>query len=175
MNHQHHNRHTEIWQRLVSSFPSAQHFSTVFDDALNDFLQLEHGRIEVMQMSLGRPGIDRQVSLTIFEQLSLQERQSLFPELVELASFSHGAIQKVRDLIIALPKTWVIDRIEGISEPLLTQGAYDEYRRFLELYSLIDIDLAVKLAHMALLHSDEDVREVGRDFFDAIDKSTKTV
>jgi hypothetical protein len=40
----------------------------------------------------------------------------------------------------------------------------EEYRPLLELYSLFDRDLTVRLARRAAAHDDTDIKEAGEDF-----------
>jgi len=53
----------------------------------------------------------------------------------------------------------VLERIEATTEPYLIDGGLEEYRRFLELYLLLDEELTRKLAQRALAHLDPDVDE----------------
>ncbi len=100
----------------------------------------------------------------VFPYLNLTERMRLYGDLVFLASFAHGSIQAVRHLILSLPHDWVLQTLEQEAEPLLRGGTYDEYRRFLELYELLDRDLTLRLARRAAAHSDPDIREAGEDY-----------
>jgi hypothetical protein len=75
----------------------------------------------------------------------------------------------VRSAIKALPRDWVLARIEAAAEPLLIasteQFQYEEFRRLLELYEQLgNEELLARLAQRALEHDDEDVREAGQDF-----------
>ncbi len=81
-----------------------------------------------------------------------------------LAGFSHGSIRTVRELILSLPRDLVLGRIEQETEPLLREGTYDEYRRFLELYEHLDERLTANLARRAASHPDADIREAGEDY-----------
>ena len=63
-----------------------------------------------------------------------------------------------------MSKTLSQQDMEALAEPLLADGTDDEYRRFLELYSELDNDLARKLAQRAAQHIDLHVREAGEDF-----------
>ncbi len=47
---------------------------------------------------------------------------------------------------------------------ILRKGTDDEYRRFLELYELLDKNLLSDLANRAAASSDPDTREAGEDF-----------
>jgi hypothetical protein len=113
-------------------------------------------------------GTDRMTALTVLPYLSLTERKCLFPELVFLASWAHGAVQVARDMILSLPRDWVLANIEREAEPHLQDGTYDEYRRFLELYQLLDRDLTIKLARRAAAHADPDIREAGEEFLEEL-------
>ena len=103
-------------------------------------------------------------ALYVLPYVKAPELMQLFSELVFLASFGHGAIGTVRQAILSLPREWVLARMEQEAEPLLRDGTYDEYRRFLELYELMDMELTLKLARRAAAHADDDIREAGEDF-----------
>lgn len=143
------------WARLVESHKN-------FTLALQDFFEKEVDRVGILRSALR--GNDRFTAISIAGYLTKDELLQLFPDLLSLASFSHGAIETVRDLIKSLPLERVLDNIEQVAEPLLNEGGYDEYRRLLELYVEIDRDLAIKLAKKALENSDYDIREAGEDF-----------
>ncbi len=145
------------WQHLVDCHKA-------FSLALQDFLieMDECNRILVMKHAL--MGRERSTAIYLLQYLKPTETVQLFNELVFLASFSHGAIQAVRDAILAMPRNFVVDTIEQAAEPCLENGTYDEYRRLLELYSSLDKALTKKLAERAIRHEDKDIREAGKDF-----------
>ncbi|GET38203.1 hypothetical protein [Microseira wollei] len=87
----------------------------------------------------------------------------MLSNLVDLASISHSDIEICRQGILSLPKTWLLENLEKIAEPLLKNGTDEEYRRLLELYIQIDRELTERLAKRAQ-HEDSDIREVGEDF-----------
>ena len=135
--------------------------------ALHDFLALDvETRISLIKQAL--KGKDKIIGIHLLLYLSSAEHMQLFDELVFLASYSHGSIERIRKTILSLPREWVVANIEQTAEPLIYNGTYDEYRRFLELYVLLDYDLAFRLARRALSHSAPDIREVGEDFFAAV-------
>lgn len=96
--------------------------------------------------------------------LTLEEKKKLFNKLLLIASHENKYLVKAREVILSLPKDWLLSNIEKHAEPILQNAAYDEYRRFLELYINIDHELTIRLAHRASLHSDEDISEAGKDF-----------
>jgi hypothetical protein len=133
-----------------------------YHQALRDFLADGVDRVNVLRPVLRGP--ERSSALAVAHFLKTPERMELFPEWVFLASFSHGSVQVPRDIIASLPRDWVLSHIEQEAEPLLRQGSYDEYRRLLELFELLDRDLTLRLARRAAAHSDPDIREAGEDF-----------
>jgi hypothetical protein len=143
-----------VWQKLVE-----QH--KAFALALKEFFAEGVDRVALMKDGLRSQ--DRATAIYLLTYLKVSELEGLWPELIYLASFSHGAIKTIRDAILSLPQEWVLARIEEAVEPLLQQGTYDEYRRFLELYIDLDHELALKLALRAVEHSDFDIREAGED------------
>lgn len=135
-----------------------------------------HRALIMARMALHGPDVDRVALLrralrdgeqaTAVEMMgTLQpaELQQLFDELVFL-SLSHGYALKARDLIGSLPRDWVLSHIEEAAEVHLREGTYDEYRRILELYAVLDDDLTRRLARRAIEHRDSDIREAGADF-----------
>jgi hypothetical protein len=144
-----------VWNRLVESH-------NAFAMASREFLSPAVNHVRLIQNALR--GEDRIIAICMLHSLKTSELQQLFGDLVFLASFSHGAIETVRSAILSLPQEWVLAHMEQVVEPLLRDGTYDEYRRLLELYTLLDRNLALELARRAAEHTDEGVREVGRDF-----------
>ena len=103
-------------------------------------------------------------SAAIHRISEIEERQSLLEALVDLASVAHSDIELVRQAILSLPKTWLLENLEKSAELLLKNGTDEEYRRLLELYFEIDNSLTERLAKRALQHDDPDIREAGEDF-----------
>lgn len=148
-------RDLAIWARLVKSHEA-------FALASMEFLEETADRITVLRGALRGHG--KHTAIWMLRSLQQSELQDLFDDLVVQASYAHGAIGAIRDAILSLPREWVISNIEGVAEPLLVDGTYDEYRRLLELYALLDPALTKRLAERAIQHSDPDIQEAGRDF-----------
>jgi len=146
----------DTWSKLKDAYRA-------FYDAMGEFSLAEVDRVRILKVALRNS--DRPIAIAMLPYLNIGELEELFEELVFLASFSHGAIQLVRDQIIRLPREWVLSEIERVAEPLLASGTYDEYRRLLELYAPLDSELTRRLAERAIEHPDPDIREAGQDFF----------
>lgn len=144
-----------VWDRLSASY-------LMYVKALKEFLSEDVDRISLMKDAL--IGKDRNIALHLLQFLTQSEQLQLFDELVYLCSFAHGSIGAVREVILALPRDWVLANIEQTAEPLLKNGTYDEYRRFLELYLELNPEITLRLAQRAKKHEDSDVREAGNDF-----------
>lgn len=66
----------------------------------------------------------------------------------------------------------MLERIEAEVEQHLVEGDEEEYKRFLELYLLLDEDLTRKLAYRALSNPDLETKAAGQDFIEILkDKS----
>lgn len=144
-----------LWSRLKASY-------IAFRQAMQEFSAPNIDRVGLLR--IGLRGSDRHVALALLPYLTVEELKQLFEELIFLASFSHGAIQFVRDQILRLPREWVMERIETVADSLLAEGTYEEFRRLLELYDTLDPELTQSLALRAIQHSDPDIREAGKDF-----------
>ena len=149
----------EVWQRLVNSHKE-------FALALQAFLRGDVNRVLLMRQEL--VGKDNATAYYFLPYLHQDEVIQLFDMLVPLASTGHSNIKQVRDAILSLPHDWVLHNIEPLAEPLLADGTDDEYRRFLELYSELDKDLALKLAQRAVEHTDPHIKEAGEDFIELL-------
>jgi len=145
----------EVWQRLVES-------EKEFYAASQAFLNGDVDRVSLMKEKLRSR--EKHTAYYFLPYLKKEELLQLFDVLVPLASTGHSNIKRVRDAILSLPHDWVIQNIEPLAEHLLVDGTDDEYRRFLELYSELDKDLARKLAQRAAQHTDPHIREAGEDF-----------
>jgi hypothetical protein len=157
MNQELHNAEV-LWDQLLEAeIRSSDAFHAFFSEGVERVPSVRRG------LRGGSGGMGRSAALRFFPYLTLPEKQQLFPDLVLLASVGHGSIQAVRELILSLPRDWVIERIEREVEPLLQQGDYEEYRRFLELYELLDADMTQRLARRAAANADPDIREAGED------------
>lgn len=153
---QHTEKDTELWRKLVER-------ETAYIQTRQDFLNDCTDRIALIKKALHNP-TERGTALRLIEYLKLEERQSLFDDLVDLASVSHSDIELCRKAILLLPKTWLLANIEKSAEPLLQNGTDEEYRRLLELYIDIDRELTQRLAIRALQHDYLDIHEAGEDF-----------
>lgn len=150
----------EIWQRLVES-------EKEFYAASHAFLKGDVDRVSLMKEKLYSR--ENNTAYYFLPYLETEEVLQLFDVLVPLASTGHSNIKRVRDAILSLPHDWVIRNISPLAEPLLVDGTDDEYRRFLELYSELDKDLARELAHRAIQHADPHIREAGEDFLELLE------
>lgn len=69
-----------------------------------------------------------------------------------------------RKQVLAVPRAWVLQRIEKVATECLDLTDYWEYRRLLELAGDLDPDLPQRLVQLGVTSDDEDVREAACDF-----------
>ena len=98
------------------------------------------------------------LAVAMMEAVPQEELKQLLPELVELASWYNGVITFVQNLILSLPREWVLEHIEECTAPYLTKETEEEWGVFLGLYELLDKDLYEKLHTAARLHPNPEVR-----------------
>ncbi len=122
-------------------------------------------RIEMVRTALRTPD-DQLLGITIVWDLSEEERKQCLPELVALAGSQHSPFDQARRLILSLPHRWTIEHVESEVERHLTDGDEDDYRRFLELYSLLDPNLVSRLSQRAIQQPNTAIQEVGEEFTD---------
>lgn len=148
----------QIWQQLLSA-----HYA--FNQANNQFNQPHVDRVSLMRNGIHRDIKERRLVILMLSVMKPHELQDLFPELIGLASWGHGAVGTVREAILRIPHEWLLIHIEPAAENYLRDGTEDEFRRFLELYDLIDPNLTNRLATRAMNHTDPEIREAGNDYF----------
>jgi hypothetical protein len=66
--------------------------------------------------------------------------------------------------VLAMPRAWVLEKIEQVAAKSLDLSDYWEYRRLLELADLLDQGLVRRLVLLGLKNSDDDVREAAEDY-----------
>lgn len=156
MNSDAQSRDAALWQALVQA-------EGAFYGARAAFVTGAQDRVEVLRGAL-RSVAGRGTALRLLPLLPEAERMAVFDDLVAVASVGHADVQLGRNVILSLPRQWVLERIERVADPLLRGGDEEEYRRLLELYREIDPDLTRRLARRATEHENSDVREAGEDF-----------
>jgi hypothetical protein len=150
----------EVWSRVVRC-----HLD--FALASEEFLYGDIDRVSIIKKALR--GKDRNTALFFLKWLSISELQQAFEELIYLSSSEHGGINVVHEAILSIPKEWLLNNITKMTEPYLQNGTGEEYRRFLELYFMIDIALAKDLANRASINDDYDIKEAGQEFLEKIE------
>jgi len=73
-------------------------------------------------------------------------------------------IERGRKAVLALPREWVVANIERVVETGLDLTDYWQYRRLLELYSLLDPALVHRLVKVGEASNDPEIAEAARDF-----------
>jgi hypothetical protein len=127
------------------------------------------GRTEQLRQDLCEPG-KRALALETAARLDEGDLQQLFPDLLELASFVHGLTVRCRELILRLPRPWLLTHLEGQAELYLAAGGYEEYRALLTLNFQVDQGLTRRLAERALRNADPDIHEAGEDFLRLVEE-----
>jgi hypothetical protein len=75
-----------------------------------------------------------------------------------------GRILAGRQQVLAMSRSWVLQHVEAVAAEALDLSDYWEYRRLLELASLLDGELVRRLVPLGLSSSDLDMREAAEDF-----------
>lgn len=118
---------------------------------------------------------NQRLVIEVLRQVSPEELKDLLPFLIEHVRSVHGHLQALQRLILYLPKSWLVENIETVVEPWLQTGDDEYFRRFLELYYLIDPRLTRRLAERALVSGSIDTREAGEDFLKKLEEDTSKI
>ena len=123
--------------------------------------------LEIVRAGLDVPS-ERTTAFRIAGLLKEEQRKALLPDLVFLACEPSyvPTIVNARRAILALPRGWVLQQMNTVMERILKSDDDWAYRRLLELCSLLDRDLTLRIAAMAAAHQDPEIREAGTDFLE---------
>jgi hypothetical protein len=117
----------------------------------------------IIKRSLAVPE-DRALALDLISNYPDSESVEFFSQLISLASYVNGFTETCQDLILGLPREWVMRNVETAIDEILADGDYEEYRCLLELCCKLDRELMIKIARRASSSLDEDIKEAGADF-----------
>jgi hypothetical protein len=157
MNQASRNEPDDLWHHLVESF-------LAYSRASAEFFAEGTDRVALLRKGLGLPrGENRATALDLLKRMNASEQMQLFPELIRLARAAHGPVETIREIILGLPRDWVLASIEQQVNPLLNDEEYDDYWMFLELYEQLDRNLTLNLARRAVANPDPEIRELGED------------
>jgi hypothetical protein len=89
-------------------------------------------------------------------------------EAVELACKPQNASRIVtgRKQVLAMPRQWVLERIENVAAESLDISDEWEYRRLLELAAILDAALLQRVVALGLGCDDPEIQEAAEDFRD---------
>lgn len=152
----------KAWEELTASYQRRTAAAIEFSKLKRSFLDQGVDLVDLLSQVDGPKY--RGIVLEIAGELDVDGLKRFFPRLIGLASTVHGGIQTARNLILRIPKDWLLENIERYADPLIEESCEDDYRRFLELYDQIDEGLTRRLAERALCDKDPGVREAGQDF-----------
>ena len=74
-----------------------------------------------------------------------------------------------RNSLMAIPRDWLLERIEQVAEPLIQRDQEYEFRRLLELYELLDAGLLRRVAERGRLSHNREIREAAEDFLEKLE------
>ena len=149
----------EIWAKLIDAFRSGEQ---EFQSVVEEFKRVDPSWLDYLRKKTFSK--EKTIAFSVISTLTDDELTSIFDVLIYHASFAHGATKMFRDLIVKLPRSWVLENIEKYAEPILSTADEDVYRRMLELYSELDPQFTNVLLTRALSSDNPAIREAGDDF-----------
>lgn len=154
-------RKFDCWQELDEAY-------TQFSNAKNKYLKLREAAMRSIDVAevlkLGTPGVPRDIAFEKAANLSIGKRKEIFPDLVAYASYTHGFTEASRNLILSLPREWVLSNIEKIADPILKNGGYEEYSAILALYKLISPSIFNSLINYCASSDNSELREAASNY-----------
>ena len=116
----------------------------------------------LVNRALTRPE-DAAIAFEVAKTLKSEEQQSLLPNLLALCSSGRYA-HKAREMILAMPREWLLESIEAAAEETLRNNDFLDWVNILAVFDEIHPALAMRLARRAARHTDQDIRHWGGEF-----------
>ncbi|PIT50847.1 hypothetical protein BHC44_11905 [Snodgrassella alvi] len=104
--------------------------------------------------------------LYVIKQLPEEMKVDLLPNIIEIMKNLDGNTKLCQDIILSMNKEWLKKNIWLYSEHVFNEHDYQIFGIFMYLFNFISEELSKKLAILALESDDEDVREIGKIYFD---------
>ncbi len=105
-------------------------------------------------------------NLDLIETLSDEKSDAALSYLLELACQAQNMrnIELGRTALFSLPRTWLLERIERLSEPLLNVDDEWAYRRLMEIYQHLDGHLVQRLSTHGKKSLNPDIRDTAQEY-----------
>ncbi|MCP4421756.1 MAG: hypothetical protein GY805_34520 [Chloroflexi bacterium] len=139
---------------------------------LEILLQGSHTYVERYKQKLDSIRKNLWIDLNLVPKLSHQEQQLVVSYFLELACQSQNSlnIDFGRASLMALPKDWLLENIEGVFEPILQTNDEWEYRRLLEICWKIDRELVNKLVIWGLKNTNPQIEDAAKECLNELGK-----
>ena len=106
---------------------------------------------------------DAHLAFQMAKALTEEEKLTLLPILLGWCS-SMKYSKEARDLILHMPREYLLENIEVAVEPTLAQNDFLDWVNILSLFADLDLAVAHRQANKMLAHSDSELREWGEEF-----------
>ena len=143
----------EAWDELRTKYQE-------YTSLAGDFLSNE-GAVSVVRQKLNSRPEDIIVAIDIIRRLPGTQRVLFFDQLMLMASYMSGFTGYCHDLILELPRGWVMENIDRHLDAILSSGDYDTYNCLLALCEKLDSKLTIQSAQRAQHSTDDDIRDLG--------------
>lgn len=150
-----------LWRNLVEAHRA-------FIEARMALLANSDLVVDLVRAALDRPS-ERSLAIDVARCLSEDDRKKLLPDLLQLSCYAHGLYahslaDEATELLMSLPREWLIENIESHAEHILRDATYEEYRMLIRIYDRLSPAIAERLAERALQSEDDDIKEAGDDY-----------
>ncbi|MBU7584273.1 MAG: hypothetical protein KAF91_15390 [Nostoc sp. TH1S01] len=123
---------------------------------------------EIFRSALRNPS-ERGTALRLIKDCyTLEQKKQILRELLELSRCDHSDLQLTWEIILSMPREYVLSKIEEWMDWLIPapteKEQYVVYRSLLALFIHMDENITYRLAKRAKEDTDEDVKEAGEDY-----------
>ena len=151
----------EKWEQFVA-FNQSHPNETELNIQVQKFLDESIDHIAILKFGLSQSSAHILASFQVLERFTPQALIPFLQDLLSLVAYSQRHINEAAELIIKMPRDWVVANIEKESEQLLSENSYYEYQQIMSLYQDLDQELASRFAQSTLTNPDPDIRDIGK-------------
>jgi hypothetical protein len=166
---------TAVSDKLLAGNAQWKHFLQVYQAYTVAKRDLLLNDAEQITEVIGKASIlpeQRAAALDVAKSLSPEQLQMIISNLLAIASSLNGQMDTARDLILTIPRTWLLEHIEDAAESVLMREDDEDYRGLFELYLRIERQLARRLAERAVASQKPEVVEAGKYFMEVLNRGT---
>jgi hypothetical protein len=150
-----------LWQRYVNVKAELEMLEYTFRNRPRSEV------LDCLKEGLTHPG-ERRFALDLLRVLPEENRRALMLEIIGLAAWQNGQMQKAQELVFSVSGDWLQENLESLAEQFIAHADPVDLWGLLDICSRVDKKIALKLAQRFAASADPDIRDAGESFVETL-------